>query len=307
MAALPTFRQLQYLIALSDTLHFTKAAEACFVGQSTLSAGLKELETLMGVALVERDKQNVALTVVGKEVVSRSKLLMEQAKDMMEWANQSGKPMHGTLKMGVIPTIAPFVLPEIMPILRAQYPYLKLALKEDTSADLLNQLHAHELDFVLFALPYEAKNLKIIELFDDELWWIASKNLAGFQEQLPSNIVGKEQQLLVLEEGHCLRQHSLAACHAKQQTHQEIEASSLLTLVQMVESEMGWAFIPEMAVKSGLLNNTSLIAQTVAKTKGKNSNGPSTKRTIALATRASSAKLQEFEELAQLIQHHYKL
>ncbi|CAM3697328.1 hydrogen peroxide-inducible genes activator [Polynucleobacter antarcticus] len=299
MMNLPSLRQLRYFVAIAQELNFTRAAEACFVGQSTLSAGLKELEELLATRLVERDRQNVALTPIGLEVLTRAKIILAASEDLVEFAIAVGKPMTGTIRLGVIPTIAPFLLPKVMPQLRASFPDLKIALREDLTANLLARLAEHQLDFALIALPYETSGLMVKELFNDEFWLVAKENdsaLKGKQVHLPANMA---ERLLLLEEGHCLREHTLQACKRSDIRHADsMEATSLLTLLQMVESGMGIALLPEMAVKGGLLNGSSLVARPLSP--------PAPKRIIALAARSSTAHIDEFEALSAAIEEHFK-
>ena len=292
MAALPSLRQLRYLLALAEHLNFTRAAEASFVSQSTLSTGLKELEATLGVRLVERDKQTVALTKVGEEVVARARQVLAAAEDLSDFASDASRPMQGQLRLGVIPTIAPFVLPTVMPALREKFPQLQLALREDMTAHLLERLRNRQLDFALVALPYDTGELRVQPLYKDKFWLVGRDKdpaITGKAIQLSS---AWTERLLLLEEGHCLREHALQACHATEVASVDgIEATSLLTLVQMVASGMGVALLPEMAIQSGLLQNLSLKARPLAP--------PAPERVIALVTRATSAHMAEFEAIAK--------
>ena len=299
MAMLPSLRQLRYFVAIAQELNFTRAAEACFVGQSTLSAGLKELEDGLGVRLVERDRQNVAITPVGLEILARAKVILASSEDLVEYAGAAGKPMAGTVRLGVIPTIAPFLLPTVLPNIRQRFPDLKIALREDLTANLLTRLAEHQLDFILIALPYETSGLLVRELFDDEFWLVAREDdpaLKGKEIHLPAKMA---ERLLLLEEGHCLREHTLQACKRSDIRKADgMEATSLLTLLQMVESGMGIALLPEMAVNGGLLNGTSLVAKPLAQ--------PAPKRVIALVARASTAHLDEFEAFSECIEERFR-
>jgi LysR family hydrogen peroxide-inducible transcriptional activator len=298
MAALPSLRQLRYFVAIAQELNFTRAAEACFVGQSTLSTGLKELEDGLGVRLVERDRQNVAITPIGLEILERAKIILASSQDLVEYADAAGKPMSGTIRLGVIPTIAPFLLPNVMPDIRTLFPDLKIALREDLTANLLERLVDHRLDFALIALPYDTDGLLVKELFVDEFWVVAKEEdpaLKGKEIHLPAKMA---ERLLLLEEGHCLRDHTLQACKRTDVRNSEsMEATSLLTLLQMVESGMGIALLPEMAVKGGLLNGSTLIARPLAP--------PTPKRVIALVARASTAHLEEFQALSESIEARF--
>jgi LysR family transcriptional regulator, hydrogen peroxide-inducible genes activator len=294
MAALPSLRQLRYLIALAEHLNFTRAAQASFVSQSTLSTGLKELESTLGVQLVERDKQNVALTTVGEEVVARARQVLAAAEDLSDFASDASRPMQGQLRLGVIPTIAPFLLPSVMPALREKFPALQLALREDLTAHLLERLRNRQLDFALIALPYDTGDLRVLPLYKDKFWLVGREKdpaITGKAIQLSSDWT---ERLLLLEEGHCLRDHALQACSATEVANVDgMEATSLLTLVQMVASGMGVALLPEMTIHSGLLNNLALKSRPLAP--------PAPERVIALVTRSTSAHMAEFEAIGRVI------
>jgi LysR family transcriptional regulator, hydrogen peroxide-inducible genes activator len=295
MAALPTLRQLGYLVALAQHLNFTRAAAACYVTQSTLSAGLKELEATLGASLVERDRQTVMMTPLGLEVVERARALIAAAEDLATLAAASGEPMTGMLRLGAIPTIAPFLLPRILPGLRAKYPKLKLLLREDVSAKLLQLLAGGQLDFVLLALPFDTGDMLVRKLFDDEFWLVGRDDDPALKAKRATVSAPVAERLVLLAEGHCLREHTLSACpHAESANASGVEATSLLTLVQMVESGIGLALVPEIALNSGLLNGTKLVARPLTP--------PVPKRTIALLARHSSAKRAEFAALGDFVE-----
>ncbi len=294
MRALPSLKQLRYLVALSEQLNFTRAAETCFVTQSTLSAGLKELEVVLGAQLVERDRQTVLVTPIGLEVVRRAQGILAATHDLVEIAVGAGEPMTGLLRLGVIPTIAPFLLPQSMQRLRERYPALRLALREDLTANLLSRLEEGKLDFALIALPYDTVNLLVEPLFDDALWIVGRKGDPEIKATKVNVTPSISERLLLLEEGHCLRDHALYACGASTRALSEgLEATSLLTLVQMIESGLGIGLVPEMAVKSGLTKSPNLVARRMAK--------PSPKRTIALAARRSTSRPADLKALAEVV------
>lgn len=300
MSYLPSLRQLGYFMALAKELNFTRAAEACFVGQSTLSAGLKELEEGLGIRLVERDRQSVSITPAGLEVLERAKVILAASQDLVEYAGASGKPMTSTIRLGVIPTIAPFLLPSVLPEIRQRFPDLKITLREDLTGNLLARLAEHKLDFALIALPYDVAGLLVEELFDDHFWLVAKEGdpaLKGKEVTLPAKMA---ERLLLLEEGHCLREHSLQACNRADIRNAEgLEATSLLTLLQMVESGLGIALLPGMAVNSSLLSNSELVAKELA--------APAPKRVIALVARSSTAHLEEFAALSTCIREQFNI
>ena len=186
MSVLPSLRQLSYLVELADRLNFPAAAEAQFVTQSTLSAGIKELESVLDVQLVERDQHHVRLTAIGEEVVSRSRGILAAASDLADTARSSAQPLAGPLRFGAIPTIAPFLLPEILPPLRRAYPRLRLYLREDLTDRLLERLRAGRLDVALIALPCDIEGLHVDELFRDEFWFVAPEHDPAARERRSS-------------------------------------------------------------------------------------------------------------------------
>lgn len=295
LTALPSSRQLRYLVVLSETLNFRRAAEQLHVTQSTLSAGIKELESVLGTTLVERTKRSVRLTPVGERVVERARVLLAQTEDLVVMARGAQQPLSGLRRLGVIPTIAPFLLPKILPVTRRQHPRLQLYLREDLTARLLEQVHAGDLDFALIALPYNTGDLAVRELFRDDFWYVARDDdpLAGNKEIAVREVPA--DHVLLLEEGHCLREHAIEACGANRVSKREggLEATSLFTLLQMVENGLGATLLPDMVVRAGALNGTGLAARPFTAR-------PPT-RTIALAMRRTSPYQRDFDLLAQLI------
>lgn len=293
MSALPSLRQLSYLVRLSEKLNFTQAAQACFVTQSTLSGGIQELERLLGAQLVERDRQHVRMTPVGEDVVTRARVLLSMATDLVEHAARGAEPMTGLLRLGAIPTIAPFLLPGLLRASRERHPRLRIALREDQTARILDQVRDGTLDFGLIALPYDTTGLLVRELFVEELWLIASEDDPTARRVRPTMAALDPERLLLLEEGHCLRTHTLEGCGLSERANPTgLEASSVTTLVQMVEEGLGVALLPEMAIRAGMLAGLSIIARPLA--------APAPRRGIAMVARASTARGPEFEALAAI-------
>ena len=292
---LPSLRQLRYLVVLAEKLNFRAAAEACFVTQSTLSAGIKELETQLGVQLVERDKRSVRLTAAGAEAVGRARRLIAEAADLVETVRAARAPLTGELRLGAIPTIAPFLLPRALPALRKRYPKLRLFLREDLTARLLEQLRAGELDAALIALPYDTGELEVRELFRDDFRFVARKDhpLAALKTVPVERLDPRE--VILLEEGHCLREHAIEACGRvrKGSDASGIEATSLPTLLQMVEGGLGTTLLPQIALEADILQGTALAARPFA------TRVPS--RTLALVARPSSARARDLELLAEFL------
>ncbi|MFT4563427.1 MAG: LysR family hydrogen peroxide-inducible transcriptional activator [Gammaproteobacteria bacterium] len=294
MTAIPSIKQLRYLLAVVEHLNFTRAAQSCFVTQSTLSTGLKELEKVLGVKLVERDRQTVLITPTGLEVARRSRTIVAEVLDLVEHVVGAITPMSGLLRLGVIPTIAPFVLPEAMKLLRKDYPELRVALREDLTENLLVRLEDGRIDFALIALPYATDQFHVESLFDDDLCVLGLKGDAAIEGPRITVTPSITDRLLLLEEGHCLREHTLVACGAANKSSSTaVEATSLLTLVQMIESGFGIGLVPAMAIKSGLAKNPQLVSRRIAK--------PGPKRTIALAARRSSSRMDDFQALTAIL------
>jgi len=295
MSPLPTLRQLRYLTALAEHGHFGRAAEACSVTQSTLSAGLQELETLLGTVLVERTKRQVMLTALGQAVAARARRLLVDARELVDTVRAADLPLSGSLRMGVIPTIAPYLLPRAMPLLRAAYPQLKLFLREDMSARLAAALKDGELDVLLLALPWPIDGTEIHELGDDPFLLAVPPGhpLASATEIQSMDLPLDE--LLLLEEGHCLSTHALAACGmaAGQLGDHGLSGTSLHTIVQMVANGLGVTLLPKMAVEAGTLAGTDLVARAMA--------DPDAKRRIGLVWRVSSPRRAEMVALAGVI------
>jgi len=288
---LPTLKQLQYLVALEEHGHFGRAAEATFVTQSTLSAGIRELESLLGLMLVERTRRVVRFTPLGTKIVDKAHRILREAEELAEMARSAGKPLAGDLRMSVIPTIAPFLLPKLLPALRDQYPELKLYLREEASAAACEALHHGQVDCVLLALPFAAGDVEKARLFDDGLFVAFPKDDARDPPDYISPDLIDESKLLLLVDGHCLKDHVLAACNRPElRASATMIGTSLHTLVQMVDNNLGVTLIPEMAVKAGLLNSTQVQARPLR--------APHASREIALVWRTNSPRREEFELLA---------
>jgi len=298
MTHLPTTKQLRYFVALEQYEHFGKAAEACFVSQPAFSVAIKELENLLNIQLVDRTNKNVTVTALGRDIARQARVVLRDLEDLVDIAKGNQKPLTGQLKLGVIPTIAPFLLPRLLPSLRKAYPDLKLYLKEDLTERVYERLMDGELDLILIALPYELRNTTQMELFDDH-FFLAYQQKSSILDpsrydlnELPSD------SILLLEDGHCLRDHALSACNIKNADKvSSITATSLLTLVQMVDADLGITYLPEMAVHSSLLKNTRI--KTLPMDSGAS-------RQIGLVWRKASTRQDEFSMLGEFIRSHYR-
>lgn len=291
---LPSIKQLQYLIALHQHNHFGRAADACFVTQSTLSAGLRELETGLNAVLVERTKRVVSFTALGEQVARKAYVVLREATEIAQMAQASGRPLSGELRLAVIPTIAPFFLPKTLPALRSTYPDLKLFLREEMSHAACEELLRGQIDCVLLALPYNCGEVEVAELFEDAF------SLAFHEQEFappPATIAPAEiegERLLLLEDGHCLRDQVLIACERPElRINRAVLGTSLHTMVQMVDNRLGMTLLPQMAIDCGILNDTHVLARPLS--------GPRARRTIALAWRRSSPREAELRLLAEFL------
>jgi LysR family hydrogen peroxide-inducible transcriptional activator len=295
---LPTLRQLQYLKLLVEHGSFGRAAEAAHVTQPTLSAGIQELERCLGSTVVERARSGVILTPVGEEALRRARTILNEAEELVEAAKNASQPLTGRFRLGVIPTIAPFLLPRALPLLRERFPKLRLFLREDLTHRLVTALRAGQLDAALIALPYDLTGLHCAHVADDELLAAMPANhpLAGEKTAAPEAL--EAEDLILLEDGHCLREHALAACGLKPPRAAPGEeavfaATSLPTLVQMVGSGLGVTFLPAMAVEAGLTDAAPVAVRPIAAER------PS--REIVVAWRAGSSRAAEGKLLAETL------
>ncbi len=293
---IPSTRQLQYFVALAETGHFGRAAEASFVSQSAFSNAIKELESTLGAQLVDRTNRQVTITSIGRQVATQARLVLQDIGTLVDLAAGERQPLAGELRMGVIPTITPFLLPRILPRLRRQYPELRLYLSEGRTQDIYERLMDGELDVLLLALPWDMRGVDVVTLFKDS-FRLACRE--GTQRVDPANYRFNRldaDSILLLEDGHCLRDHALAACRIRNtQKVQPFAASSLLTLIEMVDADLGITFLPEMAQGSALLRNTRVKLYPLAEL---------SHRQIGLAWRKRSQRVEEFNLLGTFLQEN---
>jgi LysR family hydrogen peroxide-inducible transcriptional activator len=293
---LPTFKQLRYFVALVEQKHFGRAAAQCFVSQSAFSIAIQELESLLGANLVDRTNRRVTITAVGQEIAVLARLCLRDLTSLVEVARGQSRPLQGTLQLGIIPTIAPFLLPRVLPALRKSYPDLKLYLHEDMTERLHEQLLEGELDVVLLALPYDLASVDTMELFSDRFRLAARAGTALVDPQHYRFNRLNEGSVLLLREGHCMREHAIEACKIRDsRKRSRVSASSLLTLIEMVDADLGVTFLPEMADGSALLQGTQVKTYPL---------GDKSYRTIALAWRRGSPRAAEFRALGEFIAAH---
>lgn len=294
-AMLPTLRQLQYLKLLAEHGSFSRAAEAAHVSQPALSSGVQELERILGAPVVERTRGAITLTAVGAEAVRRAEDVLARTEDLVEAARNAGKPLSGRFRLGVIPTIAPFLLPARLPGLKTAHPQLKLFIREDLTPRLVGELKAGRLDAAVIALPYAAAGLDHARIGDDAILAVApaGHRLAGEGPVRSGSL--KSDDLILLEDGHCLRDQALAALSLDAPRGEDVfAATSLHTLVQMISSGLGVSFLPEMAIRAGLADTPGVVVRSLAGGPGR---GPS--REIVVAWRKGSSRAAEARLLAE--------
>jgi LysR family transcriptional regulator, hydrogen peroxide-inducible genes activator len=293
MTILPSPQQLRYLVALAESRHFGRAAQTCAVTQSTLSAGLLALERQLDCHILDRAAgRHVVFTPLGLELVARARTALGALEAVTEAAIAAREPMAGPLRLGVIPTIGPFLLPRLMPALRAAFPRLRLYLREDTTANLVDRLTANRLDLLLLATPCDCGGAETVPVARDAFLVALPPDhrLAG-EEQIPVSALATER-LLLLEDGHCLRDQALAVCGllaGERGDQDSFAATSLHTLVQMVASGLGVTLLPRLAVAAGIVEGTNLVLRPLA--------GAGAWRTLGLAWRPNTPRAADYRAL----------
>lgn len=290
----PSIRQLRYLVAVAEHRHFSKAAEACFVTQSTLSMAIRELEQQLGVVIFERNRKSVLITPVGEKLLAQARAILGGVEDFVSLARAEKGSLNGEIRLGVIPTIGPFLLPKILGELRQVYGKLRLYLKEEISSRLAVMLKQGQLDVLVLAFPYPLRDVESVTLFEDEflLCMPPGHSLEKLKSVRQKQLRG--EALLLLEEGHCLRDHALEACELQSaETNLVYQGTSLHTLVQMVAGGLGLTLLPAMAVAGDVLGDTRLPLRRFSSEK--------VCRRIGMAWRKSDPRRDEYRILAEFI------
>ncbi len=289
-----SLRQLRYLESLAETRHFGHAAEACAVSQPALSMQIKELEDELRLSLVERRKSGVELTDQGEEIVRRARTILASVRDLVDYAKHQEGVLSGTLKLGAIPSIAPYLLPAALPELHRRFPALKLQLRETLTSNLVRELVTGDLDVILIALPIDDPEVETLYLFDDR--FVLATKAAARNKRLrhaDAAMLG-EERLLLLEEGHCLRDQALSYCHMlTPEARDSFGASSLATIVQMVANGYGITLLPEMAIASEVHHRGDIRLLRFR--------APEPKREIGLAWRKTSPRKADFASARRIV------
>ncbi|HEY5972557.1 MAG TPA: DNA-binding transcriptional regulator OxyR [Pseudoxanthomonas sp.] len=286
-------RDLKYLLALADHRHFGRAAAACFVSQPTLSTQIKKLEEELGVSLVERAPRKVMLTPAGRDAADRARRIVAEVEQMKEAARRSQDPEAGTVRLGIFPTLGPYLLPHVIPRIRERFPNLELLLIEEKSDVLLSRLHEGKLDAALLALPVNDDQLHSEFLFEEPFLLAVPENHPLAQRDSLSLAELNDQKLLLLEDGHCLREQALEVCRLSGANEKsEFRATSLETLRQMVAANVGITLLPTLAIKPPVARSQNIHLL------GFSDSHPS--RQIAMLWRKSSAMGQFLLELSKV-------
>ena len=286
-------RAVHYLVTLADVRHFSKAAERCHVSQPTLSTQIRKLEDELDVQLVERSPRKVMLTEVGAEIVERARAMLADADAIRAIARRSKDPHSGTVRLGIFPTLAPYFLPHVVPEIRRRFPRLTLRLFEEKTEDVINMLRQGRLDAGLLALPIESEQLATRVLFEEPFVLAVPEAHALSTRKTITLEDLEEEELLLLEDGHCLREQALEVCQLAG-AHEKLDfhATSMETLRQMVAAGTGITLMPVMAVKPPVAHTDNLVTRPFTE--------PGPKRTIALVWRKSTALAPFLEELAKI-------
>lgn len=292
MRNLPTIKQLQYLSALNIHRHFGLAAEACHVTQSTLSLGIRDLERVLGIRVAERSNRKVIMTPFGENLSRAANDVLDRAENLVDMAKGAITPLTGTVRLGVIPTIGPFLLPNILSGLQQKHPKLELYLRENFTDRLLYELNCGELDVLLLALPFEMEGTEELILFEDHFVLACPKGHRLSAHELVKTSALADEKLLLLEDEHCLRRHTLEACSLVDRSkNKQLEATSMFTLVQMVSLGLGLTLLPRMAIDAGIVNGLNIALVPLSKSAGV--------RQIGLVWRKTSNRSEEFRLLGK--------
>jgi LysR family hydrogen peroxide-inducible transcriptional activator len=288
-----SIKQLNYALAVARTRHFKKAAEQCSVSQSALSTAISELESQLGAQLFERDNKKVLITPVGEQVLAKARTIRQELDDLYHIAHQHQTPLSYPMSIGVIPTIGPYLLPKVLPTVRQKHPDFRLTIHEAQSRVLVEQVRNGELDTAVLALPYAVEGLHSFEFWSEDLYLVTHRDAPLATSRSVSADVLKEASLLLLRDGHCLKDHALAACRLQpSELDRSLEGASLYTLIQMVAGRIGSTLVPAMALDQLLAGSSELVAAPLAE--------PGPHRRIAFVTRLNYAGVPDIELLMKL-------
>ncbi len=293
-----TLKQIDYALAVGKNLHFKKAADECYVSPSTLSNAITELETQLEVKIFERSNKKVIVTSLGQEILEKAQQIRLEVQNIYELVQNKSNGLSHHLSLGIIPTISPYFLPLILPKIQKEFPDLKLKIEEGQSGLLTQKVREGDLDMAILALPYELNGLRSLKFWEEDFYWVShdQNKLAGRSEIKASEL--EQSQLMLLEDGHCLKDHILDACNISSSSKYSLKASSLNTLIQLVKGKMGTTLVPKMALKELIGNKKGLAISHL------NEAGPH--REIALIIRENYAGIESAKLLGNFFQERLK-
>ena len=293
-----TLKQIDYALAVRKNLHFKKAADECYVSPSTLSNAITELETQLEVKIFERSNKKVIVTSLGQEILEKAQQIRLEVQNIYELVQNKSNGLSHHLSLGIIPTISPYFLPLILPKIQKEFPDLKLKIEEGQSGLLTQKVREGDLDMAILALPYELNGLRSLKFWEEDFYWVShdQNKLAGRSEIKASEL--EQSQLMLLEDGHCLKDHILDACNISSSSKYSLKASSLNTLIQLVKGKMGTTLVPKMALKELIGNKKGLAISHL------NEAGPH--REIALIIRENYAGIGSAKLLGNFFQERLK-
>jgi LysR family hydrogen peroxide-inducible transcriptional activator len=288
-----SLKQLHYALAIEKTLHFKKAAEACNVSQSALSTAINELEKQLGVTIFERNNKQVLVTNKGQLILDKAKRVKLEIDNLLQIAQSNQEPFSNSMSIGVIPTIGPYLLPKVLPELRKQYPYFKLKIIEEQSHVLVDMVRTGEIDAAILALPFAIEGLMSFQFWQEDFYWVSHTDECPNQIKEITSEQLKTEKLMLLKEGHCLKDHALAACSLQNNKQEsDFDSASLHTLIQMVAGKLGTTLVPEMALDQLIYNESELRAIHL--------NEPGPHRKIALIIRPNYVRTDEITLLKDI-------
>ncbi len=288
-----SFKQLRYALAVAKHLHFKNAADDSHVSQSALSTAIAELEKQLGFALFERDNKKVLVTPMGQQFLARAHAIAQQVSDLEQLARSAREPLSYPMTLGVIPTIGPYLLPRVLPSLRRTYPNFPLRIVEETSATLVEMVRQGDIDCAILALPYSLQGLLSFEFWQEDFYWVTHRDEVNAEQQEINSKALNADALMLLKEGHCLKDHALAACRLQgTESLKAFGSTSLHTLVQMVAGKMGSTLVPEMALAALVKPSEELRALHL--------NEPGPHRRIAFIVRPNYTGMTSIEILRAL-------
>ena len=293
-----TLKQIDYALSVAKNLHFKKAADECFISPSTLSNAITELETQLGVKIFERNNKKVIVTSLGKEILVKAKKIKLEVQNIHELAQHNITGLCSSLSIGIIPTISPYFLPLVLPKLQKKFSDLRLKIEEGQSQILINRVKEGDLDMAILALPYDVQDLLSFKFWEEDFFWVShsqNKN-AGKPEIKASEL--EHSELMLLEDGHCLKDHILDACNISDSSQYSFKASSLNTLIQLVKGKMGTTLVPKMALKELIGSRKDLSISHLDE--------PGPHREIALITRPNYAGMKSTKMLVEFFRKTLK-